>query len=113
MSRRRPEPRRRIVVLAALAVALLGACGKKAPLRLPDERPAERAAAPRVLVREGRATLALTVPGRRIFPERQEPWVHARVMRREAGAADFAEAGTILEPKGFVFEAPLDWDDER
>lgn len=95
--------------VAALALALCAGCGKKAPLRLPDQRPAERAGAPRLSVREGQVTLEFSVPAHRVFPERQDPWVLARILRRDIPARDFVEVGTILERNGFAFEAPLSW----
>jgi hypothetical protein len=112
MSLPKPSAGWRAAVAVALAVPLLAACGKKAPLRLPDERAAERAGVPRVLVRDGHATLEFAVPGRRVFPEREEPWVLARVLRRQGAGGEFVEAGTILEAGGFAFEAPLTWRDD-
>jgi predicted small lipoprotein YifL len=98
----------------ALAAALApSGCGKKAPLRLPDSRPAEQAPALRARVREGRVTLDFAVPSRRVFPEREPAWVLARILRRAGAGADAerTEAGAILEPKGFAFDAPLSWTD--
>jgi hypothetical protein len=88
------------------------ACGKKAPLRLPDQRPAERAPTPRASVRDGRLTLEFTVPSHRVFPEREEPWVLARILRRQPPATEFTEVGTILESRGFPFDAPLAWNED-
>ena len=98
-------------VVAALALAL-PACGKKAPPRLPDQRAAEKAATPRASVREGRVTLEFAVPAHRIFPEREEPWVLARILRQDPPAKEFVEAGAILERDGFAFEAPLAWSED-
>jgi predicted small lipoprotein YifL len=104
--------RRAAHVVAAVAAALavtLPACGKKAPPRLPDQRAAEKAATPRASVREGRLTLEFAVPAHRIFPEREDPWVLARILRQDPPAKDFVEVGAILEGDGFAFEAPLTW----
>lgn len=97
------------VVAAVGALLLMGSCGKKAPLRLPDQRPAEGAPAPRASIREGRLTLEFTVPSHRLFPEREDPWVLARILRRQSPATDFLEVGAILEGGGFAFGAPLTW----
>lgn len=99
---------------AAAAVAVIVACapgcGKKGPLRLPDQRVPERAATPRASVREGRLTLEFKVPSHRVFPEREEPWVLARILRRQG--KEFVEVGAILERDGFAFSAPLTWSEE-
>ncbi len=109
----RRSPASSLLVAAALALAASpGGCGKKAPLRLPDARRAERAAAPRAVVREGRVTLEFAVPAHRAFPEREAPWVLARILLRSTPAGDFAEIGTILQSDGFAFRAPLAWTDE-
>ncbi|HWR97904.1 MAG TPA: hypothetical protein VN317_05720 [Candidatus Methanoperedens sp.] len=116
MSRPRVRARRlaapACATLAAAVLVAAAACGKKAPLRLPDQRPAEHAAAPRASVREGRVTLAFSVPSHRVFPEREEPWVLARILRRPAGEKEFVEVGAVLERHGFAFAAPLAWSEE-
>lgn len=108
-----PSGGRRVVgaLCAALALASAG-CGKKAPLRLPDSRPAEAAPSLRARVREGRVTLDFAVPSRRLFPEREEPWVLARILRQRGPGGARTEAGAILEANGFAFDAPLSWTDE-
>ena len=93
-----------------LALSLSG-CGKKAPLRLSDDRRAESAPALRARVREGRVTLDFRVPAHRTFPEREDPWVLARILRQTGPSAEVVEAGTILDAGGFVFDSPLNWDD--
>jgi hypothetical protein len=104
----------RSCAVAGAAAALLAApaCGKKAPLRLPDQRPVEHAATPRPSIREGRLILAFVVPAHRVFPEREEPWVLARVLRRQPPATDFVEVGAIFEKAGFPFGGPLTWTEE-
>ena len=101
-----------LLLAAAAAFLGIGACGKKAPLRLPDSRPAEKAPLPRARVREGLVMLEFRVPAHRAFPEREEPWVLARVLRRRDPAAEWTEVGAILEREGFAFGAPLVWTDE-
>lgn len=96
----------------AAALLLLGACGKKAPLRLPDSRPAEKAPLPRARIRESRVTLEFRVPAHRLFPEVEEPWILARILRRPDSGAEWTEVGAILEREGFAFGAPLAWADE-
>jgi hypothetical protein len=93
-----------------LAIAL-PACGKKAPLRLAEDRVAERAPAARARIREGRVTIDFQVPARRAFPEREPPWVLARVMRQGGANAEIVEAGAILKTEGFAFEERLSWED--
>lgn len=88
------------------------ACGKKAPLRLPDSRAAEHAPAIRARIREGRVTLDFRVPAHRSFPEREEPWVLARILRQAPPSSEVIEAGTILNAKGFEFESSLSWSDQ-
>jgi predicted small lipoprotein YifL len=112
MSRVRAD---RALVLAGLVLLLaLPACGKKAPLRLPDSRAAAAAPLPRARVREGLVTLDFQVPRQRIFPEREEPWVLARILRQATGAtAEAVEAGSLLETGGFAFGAPLSWTDRE
>jgi hypothetical protein len=90
----------------------LAACGKKAPLRLPEDRPVDKAPTPRARVQEGRVILDFRVPRHRLFPEREEPWVLARILRQTAPSREFVEAGAILEGAGFPFEAPLAWSDQ-
>lgn len=100
--------------LALVGVILLlafPACGKKAPLRLSDDRVAERAPAVRARIRDGIVTLDFRVPGRRVFPEREEPWVFARVLRQSGPASDSVEVGTILNAGGFDFGSSLTWSD--
>ena len=102
-----------LVAGTALALALsLPACGKKAPLRLTDDQTAGQAPAPRARVREGRVTLDFRVPAHRTFPEREDPWVLARILRQAGPAAEAVEAGAILQADGFVFGAPLRWSDQ-
>jgi predicted small lipoprotein YifL len=108
-ARLRGAARAGATVAVALVLAVAGGCGKKAPLRLPDQRPAERAATPRLSVREGQITLDFSVPAHRVFPEREDPWVLARVLRRDAPAREFLEVGTVLQRDGFAFEAPVSW----
>jgi predicted small lipoprotein YifL len=91
----------------------LATCGKKAPLRLPEDRPAEKAPAPRARVREGRVTLDFRVPRHRLFPEREEPWILARILRQTAPSPEVVEAGAILEGGGFAFDSPLVWSDQE
>ena len=109
-------PRRAALAGAAaiFAIVLAGApaCGKKGPLRLPDQRPPEHADTPRAAVSGGRLTLSFKVPAHRVFPEREEPWVLARILRREASGKEFVEVGTILEGRGFGFGEPLAWSEE-
>lgn len=100
--------------LCAIGIGLLlssPACGKKAPLRLPDSRAAENAPPLRARVREGRVTLDFLVPSRRSFPEREDPWVLVRILRQTAPAPDIVEAGAILNAEGFAFDSPLSWSD--
>ncbi len=91
---------------------LLPACGKKAPLRLSDDRAAERAPALQARVQEGRVTLGFRVPAHRFFPEREAPWVLARILRQGAPASEQVEVGAILQREGFAFDAPLTWSDQ-
>lgn len=111
MSRARAEAA--AAVLAALVLAaLVPACGKKAPLRLPQDRPVEEAPAPRASVREGRVSLEVRVPRHRLFPEREDPWVLARILREKAGEpGKRVEAGAILETGGFAFGSSLGFAD--
>lgn len=90
----------------------LAACGKKAPPRLTDSRAPEHAPALHASVREGRVTLDFRVPGRRVFPEREELWVLARILRQAKPAAESTEAGAILKTEGFAFDSPLNWSDQ-
>lgn len=108
----RARVRRALCATGIGLLLLFPACGKKAPLRLPDSRAAEQAPTPRARVREGRVTLDFQVPARRSFPEREEPWVLARILRRTAPASEIIEAGAILNPEGFAFESPLSWSDK-
>jgi hypothetical protein len=63
-------------------------------------------------VREGTVTLEFRVPRHRTFPEREEPWVLARVLRQTGGpTAESVEAGTILDTGGLAFGALLGWSD--
>lgn len=93
---------------AAVALALAG-CGKKAPLRLPGQGPAEDAGGLAASVREDVVRLTFRVPPRRIFPERQAAWVLARVLRKPSGAESFTEAAALHEPGGFEFGETLTW----
>jgi predicted small lipoprotein YifL len=105
---------RAALVGAALLALAPAACGKKAPLRLPEDRPALEIAAPTARVREGQVTLDFLVPRHRLFPEREDPWVLARVLRASgAPGAEAVEVGAVLEPGGFAFEAPLAWTDRE
>lgn len=111
MSRARTEAAAALLAGLILAAGLPG-CGKKAPLRLPEDRKAEEAPLPRAGVREGRVTLEVRVPRHRLFPEREDPWVLARILREKAGAAGSrVEAGAILETGGFAFGSSLSWSD--
>lgn len=109
-----PRPASRVArCVAALGLSLLVvACGKKAPLRLPDSRAPEHAPALRARVSAGRVNLDFRVPRRRLFPEREEPWVLARILRKPDASTEFVEAGAILEPEGFPFDTPLTWADQ-
>lgn len=106
------------IVRGALVVVGIGlllstpACGKKAPLRLTDDRAAEKAPAPRARLREGRVTLDFRVPAHRFFPEREEPWALARILRQDPPSSDVVEAGAILKTGGFAFDSPLSWSDQ-
>jgi hypothetical protein len=103
----------RALLLGGLVLALAaGACGKKAPLRLTDERTAEHAPDVRGRVRLNRVTLDFRVPQHRFFPEREEPWVLARILRQSAPSGEVVEAGAILQANGFAFGAPLTWTDQ-
>jgi hypothetical protein len=100
--------------LAAIVLVLpLPSCGKKALLRLPEDRPIEKAPALRARVREGRVILDFRVPRHRIFPEREEPWILARILRQTAPSPEAVEAGAILETGGFPFDSPLTWSDQE
>lgn len=57
-------------------------------------------------------TLDFLVPARRSFPEREDPWVLARILRQTAPASDIVEAGAILNAEGFAFDSPLSWSDK-
>lgn len=102
------------LALAGIGLALsFPACGKKAPLRLSDDRIAEPAPALRARVRDGRVTLDFRVPAHRFFPEREEPWVLARILRQAAASSELVEAGAILKEGGFAFDSPLTWSDQE
>jgi len=88
------------------------ACGKKAPLRLSDDRVAEKAPALRARIRETRVTLDFRVPAHRFFPEREEPWVLARILRQASPTSELLEVGAILKEGGFAFDSPLTWSDQ-
>jgi len=104
---------KRALVLALMGLVLsLPACGKKAPLRLSDDRTAEQAPALKARVRESRVTLDFRVPAHRVFPEREEPWVLARILRQATPSSELIEAGAILEAGGFAFNSPLTWSDQ-
>jgi hypothetical protein len=99
--------------LAGMGLVLsFSACGKKAPLRLSDDRTAEQAPALRARIREARVTLDFRVPAHRVFPEREEPWVLARILRQAAPSSELVEAGAILKEGGFAFDSPLTWSDQ-
>ena len=99
--------------VAGIVLALsFPACGKKAPLRLPDDRTAEHATAPRARVSEGRVTLDFRVPAHRLFPEREEPFALARILRRSGASSEYVEAGAILQDGGFHGLPPLSWSDQ-
>ena len=108
----RTSVRGALVVAGVVLALLFPACGKKAPLRLADDRAAERTPAPHARVREGRVTLEFRVPAHRTFPEREEPWVLARILRQTAPSSEMVEAGAILKTGGFEFDAPLNWSDQ-
>lgn len=111
MSRARAEAAAAVLAAVVLAAGVPG-CGKKAPLRLPESRPVEEAPVPRASVREGRVSLEVRVPRHRLFPEREEPWVLARILREPAGEpGKRVEAGAILETAGFAFGSSLFWAD--
>jgi len=98
---------------AVIGVALaLPACGKKAPLRLPEDRTATRAPSLVARIRESRVTLDFRVPAHRTFPEREDPWVLARILRQTGPTAEVVEAGALLQEAGFVFGAPVRWSDQ-
>jgi hypothetical protein len=100
--------------VAAIVLLLpLAACGKKAPLRLPEDRPIEKAPGLRARVREGHVTLDFRVPRHRLFPEREEPWILARVLRQSPPSKESVEAGAILEAAGFPFDSPVTWSDQE
>lgn len=81
-------------------------------MRLPEDRPAEQAPALRARVREASVILDFRVPDPRLFPERQQRWVLARILRRAAQPAEVVEAGAILEAGGFAYGARLVWTDQ-
>lgn len=95
-----------------LVLAVAPSCGKKAALRLTDSRTPEHAPAVSARVREGRVTLEFRVPAHRTFPERQDPWVLARILRQTGSSSESVEAGTILKTGGFEFGSPLSWSDQ-
>ena len=101
------------LILAGLGLVLsFPACGKKAPLRLSDDRTAEQAPALRARVQEARVTLEFRVPAHRVFPEREKPWVLARILRQATPSSELVEAGVILEAGGFAFDSPLTWSEQ-
>lgn len=103
---------RRALALAGIGLLLpLLGCGKKAPLRLSDDRVAEQAPALRARVRDGQVTLEFRVPARRVFPEREEPWVLARILRQVAPTSESVEVGAILDKGGFDFGSQMTWSD--
>lgn len=101
-----------IICGAGLLAASLLNCGKKAPLRLPGQKPETVVAGFRARVRERQVLLEFKVPARRVFPERETSWIFARILRRDGPQADFKEVGTLLEANGFDFGARLSWADE-
>jgi hypothetical protein len=105
---------RRALLLAGIGLVLcFPACGKKAPLRLSEDRTAEPAPALQARLRDGRVTLEFRVPAHRVFPEREDPWVLARILRQAPPSSDFVEAGAILKEGGFAFDSPLTWSDQE
>lgn len=99
--------------LAAIGLSLLVvACGKKAPLRLPDSRAPENAPALQARVSDGQVILDFRVPRRRLFPEREEPWVLVRILRKPVSSPDYVEVGAILESGGFTFDSSMTWRDQ-
>jgi hypothetical protein len=106
------NPRRARGAALALGALVLCACGKKAPLRLADAQTAERAPALRAAVRENRVRLDFQVPAHRMFPEREDPWVLARILRQRGPATEQIEAGTVHKAEGFAFGARLSWNDQ-
>jgi hypothetical protein len=57
-------------------------------------------------------TLDFRVPAHRLFPEREESWVLARILRQASSASEIVEAGAILKAGGFAFDSPLTWSDQ-
>ena len=105
---------RRALFVAGIGVVLsLPACGKKSSLRLVDSQVAEHAPPLRGRIREGRVILDFLTPAHRTFPEREEPWVLARILRRAASSSEFVEMGAILKSGGFAFDSPLSWSDQE
>ena len=101
------------LILAGIGLVLsFPACGKKAPLRLSDDRIAEQAPALKARIREARVTLDFRVPAHRFFPEREEPWGLARILRQETPSSELVEVGAILKEGGFAFDSPLTWSDQ-
>lgn len=101
------------LLIAGIGIILSSpGCGKKAPLRLIEDRPAEHAPALRARIREGLLTLDFRVPAHRAFPEREEPWVLARILRQTAPSSGVVEAGAILKSGGFPFDSPLSWSEQ-
>ena len=83
-----------ICLTAGIGLALLfPACGKKAPLRLVDDRAPLPAPAVHARIREGRVILDFRAPAHRLFPEREEPWVLARILRQSGSSTEVVEAG--------------------
>jgi predicted small lipoprotein YifL len=102
-----------VLILAVIGLVLsFPACGKKAPLRLSDDRVAEQAPALKARIREARVVLDFRVPAHRFFPEREEPWGLARILRRETPSSELVEVGAILKEGGFAFGSPLTWSDQ-
>ncbi len=102
-----PRPAARVAAVLAVAAAVATACGKKAPLRLPEQIRPEGAPAPSASVREGAVTVRFRVPAQRLFPEREEPWVLARLLRGTGPGGDLAEAGAVLDAAGLGFGEEL------
>ncbi len=109
----RANAKRALFAVGLVLLPAFPACGKKAPLRPPDSRAAEHAPALRARVREGRVTLDFHVPAHRSFPEREDPWVLARILRQATPSPEVVEAGTMHNGDGFAFDSPLSWSDQE
>lgn len=94
----------------ALACALAG-CGKKAPLRLPEQRPPAQVGTFRARIRDRNVSLEFHIPKRRLFPEQETPWSFTRILRRDGPGGDFVEVGTLVDADGFEFGTKVQWTD--